>query len=49
MKTKENLIIYAIFVAGAALMYDTQEVCDSAAANIAGAKVVQVDSFADMI
>ena len=48
MKTKD-LFVYAIFVAGTALMFGTQEVCTDLAANFAGAKVVQVNSFEDMM
>lgn len=48
MKTK-NLVIYCIFVAGAAVMYGTQDEVTKVAAKIGGAKVVQVDTFDDMI
>ena len=48
MKTKD-LVIYCLFVAGTALMYGTKQDVETAAANIAGAKVERVDSFSDMI
>lgn len=48
MKTK-NLVVYCIFVAGAAIMYGTQDEVANVAAKIDGAKVAQVESFDDMM
>lgn len=48
MKTKD-LVIYCIFVAGVAIMYGTHDEVTNVAAKIDGAKVAQVDTFADMI
>lgn len=48
MKTK-NLVICAVFIAGAAVLYDTSEVCKEVAANLAGADVREINSFDDLI
>ena len=48
MKTKD-LVIYCIFVAGAAVLYGTKDEVTNVAAKIDGAKVDQINSFDDMI
>jgi len=48
MKTKD-LVIYCIFVAGAAMLYGTKDEVTNVAAKIDGAKVERVNSFNDMI
>lgn len=48
MKTKD-LVIYCIFVAGAAVMYGTQKEIENVASKIDGAKVAQVESFEEMV
>lgn len=48
MKTKE-IIICAVFIAGAAVFYDTEDVCNEVAANLAGADVREINSYNDLI
>ena len=48
MSTRD-LIICAVFVSGAAVFYDTEEVCIELAANIDGAKVREVSSFSELV
>jgi hypothetical protein len=47
METKKA-IIYAVFLAGVAVFYDTRETCNEVAAIFTGADVREVYSFADM-
>ena len=48
MSTRD-FIVCAVFVSGAAVFYDTKDVCTELAANIDGAKVQEVRTFADII
>lgn len=43
-----DLIICAVFIAGAAVFYDTREVCSSVARQMAGADVREISSFSDI-
>ena len=47
MKANE-LIIYAVFMAGVALFYDTEEVCKEVASSMTGAVLVRINSFNDI-
>ena len=48
MKTKD-LIICAVFVAGAAVFYDTREICKGVAKCMKGADVREVNTFSEMM
>ena len=48
MKTN-SIIIFAVFMAGAAVLYDTENVCKEVAAQLTGADVREVKSFSDLM
>ena len=48
MKTN-SIIICAVFMAGVAVLYDTEKVCKEVAAQLTGADVREVKSFSDLM